>query len=301
MRSALRGIGWAAGVAAATSLCFLIHRCRRSPTKSGTVQLLPPVAGAVPARPKPNVGPLVELTRSAKIITRYPNSPRLALAAAMLPNDDASAPARFDTLDRQVSRSPGRRRRRMAWGILAISVLAIAMAGPHSGLASGRRHVAPVGSDSDSGSAAGRQQALREDQLPRVGLSLTVPEPLTSTGGGFAIQLHNSGASPALEVHIRDVIHIEDSSDKPEFPLLDNAPAVAAGTLLPGDEIGTHVAFRTSPDTIGALQQGKARVVNYILVKYEDSSHRSHKTQQCFSWSPGAQAPAPCDTANRAE
>lgn len=265
------------------------------------MQLLPPAAGAFPPKPKPSVGPLVKLTRSGNVPACHPAQPSLALAARILPNETASPHGYLDTEARKISRSPGMRRRRMAWGILAISVLAVAMAGSHSGLASGRRHVAPVASDSDSRSAAGCQQALREDQLPRVGLSLTVPEPLTSTGGGFAIQLHNWGASPALRVRIRGVIHVEDSSDKPEFPLLDSAPAVAEETLLPGAEIRTHVAFRTSPDTIAALREGRAHVVNYILVNYEDSSHQPQTTQQCFYWSPGMQSPTSCDAYNRAQ
>ena len=237
MRSALKGLGWAAGVAAAASLCFAVHRRRRSSTKSGSVQLLPPPAGVFPARSKPNLGPLVESTWNANITVRHPETARLALAATILPNDSASAPACFNTLDRQISRSPGMRNTRMAWWILAISLLAVAVAGPHRGLASGARRVAPVSSDSNSTSSAMAQQARRDDQRPWVDLLLTMPEPLTSMGGGFAIRLHNSGTSPAYEVRIHDIIRIEDSSEKPAFPLTEDSPAVAEGTLLPGAEL----------------------------------------------------------------
>jgi len=189
----------------------------------------------------------------------------------------------------------------MAYWILALALMAIALAGAYRSVASGKRTAAPSVGIVEAMRTAMPPQTLRDEQRPWVGLLLTMPDPLTSMGGGFAVRLHNSGTSPAFEVRIHDIIHIEESSEKSAFPVIDDAPALAEGTLLPGAEVGTHVAFRTSPATIAALRDGGARVVNYLLVTYEDSSHQPHRTQQCFSWSPGRQSPTPCDTDNRAE
>ena len=301
MRAALKRLGWAVGVAAGASLCFALHRRRGSPTQFGSLHLLPPPSGAAPARPRPNLEPLLEFPRNANIVSRHSTSPELALEAKNRPEDNGFPPVCFDMMDSQLPRPPGLLRSRMVYWILTLSLLAIALTCAYYSVASGRRPVSPGGSDFDSMRVAMPQQVPREDQRPWVGLLLTMPDPLTSMGGGFAVRLHNSGTSPAFEVRIHDIIHIEESSEKPAFPVIDDAPALAEGTLLPGAEVGTHVAFRTSPATIAALRDGGARVVNYLLVTYEDSSHQPHRTQQCFSWSPGRQSPTPCDTDNRAE
>ncbi len=122
-----------------------------------------------------------------------------------------------------------------------------------------------------------------------------------STGGGFAIKLRNSGERPAFGVRVRDLIRIEDKLEKPEFPSIDRAPALMEGTLLPGGELSVPVRFHTSPATITALQEGRVRVVNYLLVTYEDQFHRPHATQQCFFWLAGMQSPVACESRDLAD
>jgi hypothetical protein len=145
------------------------------------------------------------------------------------------------------------------------------------------------------------QETTRLDQQAWVGLPVPTADPLNREGRGFAIKVRNFGKTPALNVLITDYVVIE------ELDQLDgiqegafNRP-MAAGTLMPGSEFDTDIGFRTSPEGVTSLAQGKVRAVNYALVTYEDIYHRKHTTQSCFYWHGGLRSPLPCEGFNTVE
>lgn len=155
-----------------------------------------------------------------------------------------------------------------------------------------RKRAPVLGSGLDSATMTGTVPP--NDYRPAVGLLQAVPQPLISNGGGFTIKLYNSGKSPAFDVRIQDIIQIAELNHDPDIPPLETAPVLALGTILPNADFSTQVRFRTSPPTVAALRDGKARAINYLQVTFEDQSHHSHTARECFYWHSGLQAPAPC-------
>jgi hypothetical protein len=156
-------------------------------------------------------------------------------------------------------------------------------------------------SNPNSTNSAPPEAVSPSDHRPTVSLREAIPLPLTSQGGGFTIKIQNFGQSLALDVRIQDIVRIEALNEVAENPTMDSAPDLAVGTMLPEGEFSTQVGFRTSPQTVAALRDGKARAVNYLLVTYQDQFHRSHITQHCFYWHPGLLAPPSCNSYGRVE
>ncbi len=148
---------------------------------------------------------------------------------------------------------------------------------------------------------AATEESTRVDQQAWVGLPLPAAYPLTREGGGFAIKLRNFGKTPALNVFITDYVVIEDLDQLDGMQQEAANRPMAAGTLMPGGEFGTDIGFRTSPEGVAGLAEGKVRAVNYALITYEDIYHRPHTTQSCFYWHGGLRAPLPCEQFNTVE
>ncbi len=70
---------------------------------------------------------------------------------------------------------------------------------------------------------------------------------------------------------------------------------------MPGSEFDTDVSFRTSPEGVTSLAQGKVRAVNYALITYEDIYHRRHAIHSCFYWHGELHTPLPCEGFNTVE
>ena len=138
------------------------------------------------------------------------------------------------------------------------------------------------------------EESVRSDQRAWVGLSLPKAYPLSKEGGGFAIKLQNFGKTPARNVLITDYVVIEDLDQLSGIQEAASHRPVAAGTLMPGNEFETNVWFKTSPEGVTSLAQGKVRAVNYALITYEDIFHHQHTTQSCFYWHGGLHMPLPC-------
>ena len=298
MRTALKRWGWAVGVAAAASLCVALRRRRVLTTNPGPAQRSLLTHADVSAGREPSPEPLPVRPLGANVGRRPSVSSTLAIAAASPAEDKPSPPAAITTTDIPPPLAPAMPRRRAATWIAALSLLAFALSCVYFGVALRKRSPSPAARAIGLTRAAEARAALRDEQRPLVSLLQAVPQPTTATGGGFAITLHNSGKGPASEVRIRDIIRIENTSEEPEFPSIETAPALNQGMLTPGAEFTTSVGFRTSPATMAELRAGKLRVVNYLLVSYQDMSRRSHSTQQCFYWFPGLQSPVACDTGN---
>lgn len=200
---------------------------------------------------------------------------------------------------------PGQEFRRPAkttdW-IIAISLLVLSLtAAYYTVMSTGRNRYRPQASAIPA-TLAVTDKAGQAEQQAWVGLLLPTASPLSREGGGFAIKLRNFGQTPALKVLIADNVVIEDL-DQPsgaQATVPDRSP-MAAGTLMPGSEFATDIGFRTTPEGIISLAQGKVRAVNYALITYEDIYHRRHTTRSCFYWHGGLHTPLPCQEFNTVE
>jgi len=142
------------------------------------------------------------------------------------------------------------------------------------------------------------EESMRSDERAWVGLPLPTAYPLSKQEGGFAIKLHNFGKTPARNVLVTDYVVIEDLDQLSGIQEAESHRPISAGTLMPGNEFDTNVWFKTSPEGISSLAQGKVRAVNYALITYEDIFHHRHTTQSCFYWQGGLQTPRPCEEFN---
>lgn len=283
------------------ALYFAVRSRRVTPTNSTSVRLLNSASGAFAVCRAPELEVSSDFAGDADIIPRPPKSCNLTIEAAGLPDDKRNSPASVETMGIQFSAPPRIWPTKITDWIVALSMVAIALACVYNVAALRKQPPARGVSASNPMNAAMTQGALGNDQRPWIGVLQTIPQSFTQTGGGFTIRLHNSGKSPAFEVRIRDRIRIEDLDEEPSVPVIDTAPAVAAGTLMPGAEFSTSARFRTSTATMAALQIGKVRAVNYLFVTYEDMTHRPHTTRQCFYWQVGLQSPEACGGYDQAE
>jgi hypothetical protein len=184
---------------------------------------------------------------------------------------------------------------------IAMSVLAAAVA--YYAVTSNRNsrwQYQLLASPSHAAAAAGLDETRAERQA-WVGLPLPTAAPLSREGGSFAIKLRNFGKTPALKVVITDYVVIEDLDHLDGMQDMVSSSPMSAGTLMPDSEFDTDIGFRTSPEGVTSLVQGKVRAVNYALITYEDIYHRKHTTQSCFYWHGGLRAPLPCEQFNTVE
>lgn len=142
------------------------------------------------------------------------------------------------------------------------------------------------------------EESMRTDERAWVGLPLPTAYPLSKQEGGFAIRLQNFGKTPARNVLITDYVVIEDFDQLSGIQDAASHHPIVTGTLMPGNEFDTSVWFKTSPEGISSLAQGKVRAVNYAVITYEDIFHRKHNTQSCFYWHGGLHTPLPCEGFN---
>ncbi len=187
--------------------------------------------------------------------------------------------------------------------IMAVSMTVLSLAVAYYAARSNgfNRSQYQLAASSTQAALAVAQETTRADQQAWVGLPLPTADPLSREGGGFAIKLRNFGKTPALNVRITDYVVIEelDQLDGVQEEV-SNRP-MAAGTLMPGGEFDTDIGFRTSPEGVASLAQGKVRAVNYALITYEDIYHRKHTNQSCFYWHGGLRTPLPCEEFNTVE
>ncbi len=291
MRTSLKYLGWLVGTAAGVSLCITLRNQRLTQTTLDSVPMRPrrsrvaAVWDALKSRPSSEIGHAARCTRpSAKTSTRS-----LEISPHSDNNRHARDPAPSET------RSQG-----VPYWIATILLSATAVVSLYCG-AMLRKAPAVPPSSLDSTTVAQTNQMPPDDYRPSVDLLQAVPQPLSSNGGGFTIKLYNSGKRPALDVRIQDIIRIADLNQEPDIPQLESAPVLAVGTMLPEADFSTQVGFRASPLTVAALREGRARVINYLLLTFEDQSHRSHTVRQCFYWHSGLQAPDPCPNNQRTD
>lgn len=187
--------------------------------------------------------------------------------------------------------------------ITAVSMVVLSLAAVYYAVASNRynRSQYQLAARSTQATLAVAQETTQADQQAWVGLALPTAYPLSKEGGGFAIKLQNFGKTPALNVRITDYVVIEDLNQLDGMQESSSNHPMAAATLMPGSEFGTDIGFKTSPEGVTSLAQGKVRAVNYALVTYEDIYHRPHTTQSCFYWHGGLHTPLPCEGFNTVE
>jgi hypothetical protein len=187
--------------------------------------------------------------------------------------------------------------------ITAISMVVLSLAAVYYAARSNgfNRSLYQLAARSTQAARAVVQETTWADQQAWLGIALPTAYPLTKEGGGFAIKLQNSGKTPALNVRITDYVVIEDLDQLNGMQESSSNRPMAAGTLMPGSEFSTDIGFRTSPEGVTSLAQGKVRAVNYALVTYEDIYHRRHTTQSCFYWYGGLHTPLPCEGFNTLE
>jgi len=145
------------------------------------------------------------------------------------------------------------------------------------------------------------EESMQTDQRAWVGLPQPAAYPLSREGGGFVIKLQNFGKTPARNVIISDYVIIEELDQLSGMQEAASHGPMAAGTLMPGSGFSTEVRFKTSPEGVASLAQGRVRAVNYALITYEDIFHRRHTTQSCFYWHGGLPMPLPCEKFNSVE
>src|SRR5271165_6421679 len=184
--------------------------------------------------------------------------------------------------------------------IMAVSMLVLSLAAVYYAITANRynRSQFQLMASSSQAALSAAEESMRGDERAWVGLPLPSAYPLSKQEGGFAIKLHNFGKTPARNVLITDYVVIEDLDQLSGIQEAESHRPISAGTLMPGNEFDTNVWFKTSPEGISSLAQGKVRAVNYALITYEDIFHRRHTTQSCFYWQGGLQAPRPCQEFN---
>jgi len=291
MRNALKYLGWFIGVAASVSLCVTLRSKPAASAESEPIQQ-PPLSRASPGWCAPKSVLRSAFGHKSNLGSLPPKTPRLHNEGARRSHDD-----RHSTGD-----GPEVTKRATITGwVASASILLTALVCLYWGVALRREPSSPKISGRDAMEASLAEGAPSSDHVPRVSLTQVVHQPLTSVGGAFAITLYNSGNSPAFDVRLRDIVRIEDANETPKIPLFETAPDLAVGTMQPGAEFSTRVGYRTSPETVAALRDGKVRAVSYTLVTCEDRSQRSHSTQQCFYWHSGLQSTLPCDQYTQVE
>jgi hypothetical protein len=198
---------------------------------------------------------------------------------------------------------PSPRARKTTEWITAVAMTVLSLAAVYYAIKSNgsNRLQYQLAASSTQAVLAAAQETTRVDQQAWVGLPLPTAYPLSKEGGGFAIKLRNFGNTPALNVRITDYVVIEDLDQLDGMQEGESTRPMAAGTLMPGSDFDTDIGFRTSPEGVTSLAQGKVRAVNYAIVTYEDIYHRKHITQSCFYWHGGLHAPLPCDRFNTVE
>jgi len=197
---------------------------------------------------------------------------------------------------------PPRPMRATEW-IMAVSMLVLSLAAVYYAVTANsynRSQYQLIASSSQAALSAA-EESLRADQRAWVGLTPPTAYPLGKEGGGFAIKLQNFGKTPARNVLITDYVVIEDLDQLSGIQEAASSRPVAVGILMPGNEFETSVWFKTSPEGVSSVAQGKVRAVNYALITYEDIFHRKHTTQSCFYWQGGLHMPLPCGGFNTAE
>ena len=145
------------------------------------------------------------------------------------------------------------------------------------------------------------EESMQTDQRAWVGLAPPAAYPLSREGGGFVIRLQNFGKTPARNVLVSDYVIIEELDQLSGMQEGASHGPMAAGTLMPGNGFSTEVRFKTSPEGVVSLAQGKVRAVNYALITYEDIFHHRHTTQSCSYWHGGLPMPLPCEKFNSVE
>ncbi len=180
--------------------------------------------------------------------------------------------------------------------IIAVSVLVLSLAAVYYAVTANRYNRSQY--QLMAGSSQTALRAAEESQRAWVGLTPPTAYLLSKEEGGFAIKLQNFGKTPARNVLITDYVVIEDLDQLSGIQEAASPRPIAAGTLMPGDEFDTNVWFKTSPEGISSLAQGKVRAVNYALITYEDVFHRKHITQSCFYWHGKLHIPPPCEAFN---
>lgn len=291
MRTSLKYLGWLVGTAAGVSLCITLRNQRSPQTTFAVVPTRPPRSRITAAWDALKAQPLSEFGHAASSSCPRAKPPGRVPEASCYSNDHhrAHAPAGAGSRSGSI---PG-------WAAtLLISGTAIGCL--YCGAILGRRPAVSA-SSIDSTTVTQTDLAMPTDDRPWVSLLQAIPQPLNAQGGSFVIKVHNSGKTRALDVRIQDVIRIADLNADPDVPSLDTAPVLAVGTMLPDADFTTQAAFRTSPETVAALRDGRVRAINYMLITYGDQFHHSHITQQCFYWHAGLQSPASCNHPNLAE
>ncbi len=145
------------------------------------------------------------------------------------------------------------------------------------------------------------EQSIPMEQQAWIGVSVPQTLPLTADGGGFGVELRNSGKTPGLQTMLTDYVLIEELDRLSGAQEAASYRPVAVGTLMPGSGFSTDVRFKTNAEGIHSLLSAKVRVVNYALVTYDDVFHHKHTTRSCFYWHAGLLAPLPCEDFNQAE
>src|SRR5208337_1737044 len=187
--------------------------------------------------------------------------------------------------------------------IIAASMMAVALAAGDFAVKSDRynRSQYQFMASSAQTAVSVAEESIQTDQRAWVGLPLPAAYPLSKEGGGFVIKLQNFGKTPARNVLISDYVIIEELDQLSGMQEAASHGPMAAGTLMPGNGFSTEVRFKTSPEGVVSLAQGKVRAVNYALITYEDIFHRRHTTQSCFYWYGGLPMPLPCEKFNSVE
>ena len=190
---------------------------------------------------------------------------------------------------------PPRPMRATDW-IMAVSVMVLSLAAVYYAVTANsyNRSQYQLLASSSQAALSATEESMRADQRAWVGLIPPIAYPLGKEGGGFTIKLQNFGKTPARNVLITDYVVIEDLDQFSGIQEAASHRPVAAGTLMPGNEFETNVWFKTSPEGVTSLAQGKVRAVNYALITYEDIFHHPHTTQSCFYWHGGMHIPLPC-------
>ena len=187
--------------------------------------------------------------------------------------------------------------------MIAVSMVVLSLAAVYYVVTTNRYYRSQYQSMANSlqASLSAAEESMRSEQRAWVRLQLPTAYPLSREGGGFAIKLQNAGKTPARNVLITDYVAIEDLDQLSGLQEAASHRSIVAGTLTPGDEFDTSVWFKTSPEGISSLAQGKVRAVNYSLITYEDVFHHKHTTQSCFYWHGGMQTPLTCERFNTVE
>ena len=141
--------------------------------------------------------------------------------------------------------------------------------------------------------ASSLTDARAAQERPWLTLSDLTPQPLSVAPGSFGVAVQNAGKTPAVDVKIAAMAQVTNVPNASSLPPIEPLN-YSAGTIFPGAQFRTILAFQPSAPVFTALFRSQGRLEIHVNVTYEDVQRGTHVTQSCWQWIPASRRMEPC-------